>query len=341
MTRGYDGGLSIDRPRVLVTGGCGFVGSHLVDALVVRGADVTILDDLSTGKVENVRELLETGEARLVEGSVLDAALVARLVAEADAVYHLAAAVGVRHIVRDPIRSTLTNVRGTENVLASTFERRVPTLLASSSEVYGKSAQAPFREDTDRVLGPTWIHRWSYSTSKAIDEHLAFAYAEAGLPIVVVRYFNAYGPRVDERGYGSVVARFTAQALAGEPITVHGDGSQTRCFTYVEDTVRGTIRALETPEARGRVFNVGASSEIAIGELARLIRDLTGSFSEIKNVSYESYYGHGFEDTRRRAPDTRLASTVLGFTASVPLREGLERTVRWCRAHFVGKDVVG
>ena len=327
--------------RALVTGGCGFVGSHLVDALVEDGLPVTILDDLSTGKVDNVREHVDAGSARLVRGSVLDSALVADLVSEADVIYHLAAAVGVRHIVRDPIRSALTNVRGTENVLGAAFERRVPTLLTSSSEVYGRSTHAPFREDGERVLGPTWVHRWSYSTAKAMDEHLAFAYADAGLPVVVVRYFNAYGPRLDERGYGSVVARFAAQALAGEPITVHGDGSQTRCFTYVEDTVRGTILGLNSAEARGKAFNIGASQEISILDLARLIRELTGSRSEIRRVSYESYYGAGFEDTPRRVPDTRLASAVLGFTANVPLRDGLRTTVDWCRSNFVVNSTVG
>lgn len=321
-------------PHVIVTGGCGFVGSHLVDALVAAGVRVTILDDLSTGKVENVRGHAERGTVRLVEGTVLDARLVADLVSEADAIYHLAAAVGVRHIVRDPIRSALTNVRGTENVLAAAAHRRVPTLLASSSEVYGKSLASPFREDGERVLGPTWIHRWSYSTAKAMDEHLAFAYADDGLPVVVVRYFNAYGPRIDESGYGSVVARFTAQALAGEDITVHGDGSQTRCFTFVDDTVRGTILALNTPAAVGKAFNIGASDEISVMALAEMIRDLTGSHSEIRRVSYESYYGPGFEDTPRRVPDTTLAAGVLGFTATVSLREGMRRTVEWCRANF-------
>lgn len=326
--------------RALVTGGSGFVGSHLVDALVAAGLAVTILDDLSTGRIDNIRQHVDRGSVRFVEGSVLDAPLVGELVRGADVIYHLAAAVGVRHIVRDPIRSALTNVRGTENVLAAAFERHVPTLLTSSSEVYGKSGDAPFREEGERVLGPTWIHRWSYSTSKAMDEHLAFAYADAGLPVVVVRYFNAYGPRIDERGYGSVVARFTGQALVGEPITVHGEGSQTRSFTYVADTVRGTILALNTPAARGKAFNIGASREISVLELARMIRDITGSRSEIRHVTYESYYGAGFEDTPRRVPDTRRATAVLGFTAAVPLEEGLRRTVDWCRSNFANKDAV-
>lgn len=314
------------------------MGSHLVDALARDGVSVTVLDDLSTGKLANLGSLVDEGTVRFVNGTVLDAPLVDELVGNADAVYHLAAAVGVRHIVRDPIGSALTNVRGTENVLASAFRSGVPTLLASSSEVYGKSPHAPFAEDSVRVLGPTWVHRWSYSTSKAMDEHLAFAYADAGLPLVVVRYFNAYGPRIDESGYGSVVARFTSQALSGEPITVHGDGSQTRCFTYVTDTVRGTLLALESEQARGMAFNIGAADEITIRELAELVRELTGSDSEIQSVSYESYYGAGFEDTPRRVPDARRAADILGFSASVPLRDGVAMTIDWCRAHFARSE---
>lgn len=324
--------------RVLVTGGCGFIGSHLVDALVAAGAEVTILDDLSTGKTENVRAHLDAGSARFVEGSVLDAALLGRLAREVDAIYHLAAAVGVRNVLRDPIRAAMTNVRGTENVLAAALERGTPTLVASSSEVYGRSGALPFREDGERVLGPTWVHRWSYATAKAMDEHLAFAYADAGVPTVVVRYFNAYGPRLDERGYGSVVARFAAQALAGEPITVHGDGSQTRCFTYVDDTVRGTMLALGTPGARGLVFNIGSERETSIADLAATIGEIAGSRSEVRYVSYESYYGKGFEDAPRRAPDGQRARSVLGFSAEIDLHEGLRRTLDWCRAHFVRAD---
>ncbi|MGH2498737.1 MAG: GDP-mannose 4,6-dehydratase [Candidatus Limnocylindria bacterium] len=320
--------------RVLVTGGAGFVGSHLVDRLREEGAAVTVLDDLSTGRRENVAHLEGRAGFALIEGSVLDATLVDRLVADHGLVFHLAAAVGVRYIVEDPLASLLTNVRGTEHVLASAERHGARVLLASTSEIYGKSESVPFREDGDRVLGPTSVHRWSYSTAKAIDEHLAFAYAERGLPISIVRYFNSYGPRIDESGYGSVIARFASQALRGVPLTVHGDGRQTRCFTYVRDTVRGTLLAGRLPSALGQVFNIGSSSEVSIAQLAERIRDLLGSSSPIQLVPYETDYPKGFQDTRRRVPDISRARNVLGFEAEVGLDEGLAETLAWCREHF-------
>lgn len=320
--------------RVLVTGGAGFIGSHLVDALLARGSVLTVLDDLSTGKAANLAAHAGREDFRLVRASILDTELVDRLVAEHEIVYHLAAAVGVKNIVADPLHAFLTNVRGTENVLAAAYRYQTPVLLASTSEIYGKSTAWPFKEDGVRVLGPTWIHRWSYSTAKAVDEHLAFAYSEKGLPMSIVRYFNSYGPRIDERGYGSVIARFAAQALAGQPITVHGDGKQSRCFTYVTDTVRGTILASEADVARGRVVNIGTQEELTIDELAHLVRELVGSASPIRYVPYESEYGLGFEDTRRRIPDVTLARELLSFAPEVPLRQGLAWTLEWCRENF-------
>lgn len=322
--------------RALVTGGAGVIGSHLVDALVTSGYRVTVLDDLSTGKLENLTTRLSVvgGSVRFVRGDVLDAVLVEELVAEHDIVYHLAAAVGVKRILADPLRSIQTNVRGTEHVLAAAHRRQTRVVLASSSETYGKSPDSPFREDGDRVLGPTSVHRWSYATAKAIDEHLAFAYIARGLPVTILRYFNSYGPRIDESGYGTVIARFAAQALAGRDLTVHGDGLQTRCFTYIDDTVRGTILAAQSDQAVGLVLNIGSLEEVRIRDLASLVREILGSRSEIHHVPYESYYGLGFEDTRRRVPDVRRAREILGFTATVPFREGLERTLQWCRDHY-------
>jgi UDP-glucose 4-epimerase len=313
--------------RVLVTGGAGYIGSHLVDALLESGHEVRVIDNLSTGKAANLAHRL--ADIRFVNGSILDHALVEREVQEVDVVFHLAASVGVRHIVDDPLGSLLTNTRGTENVLAACHRYWRKVLIASTSEVYGKTSRVPMREDDDRVLGPTTVHRWSYSTAKAYDEHLAFAYAAHELPVILVRYFNSYGPRIDERGYGSVVANFLRQALAGDPLTVHGDGGQSRCFTYIDDTIRGTLAAAFTPEAEGLVFNLGATRETTIAGLADMIRSAVGSTSEISFTSYESYYGPGFEDTRRRVPDITRAREVLDWEPRVELEEGLARTIDW------------
>lgn len=318
--------------RCLVTGGAGFIGSHLTDALLERGRQVTVLDDLSTGKRANLSG--DRAGLRVVVGTVLDASTVDPLVEEADVVYHLAAAVGVKHIVSDPLRSLLINVRGTEIVLDAAHRHRRRILLASTSEVYGKSTDVPFREDGERVLGSTTVHRWSYSTAKALDEHMAFAYADRGLEVSVVRYFNSYGPRIDQRGYGSVIARFAGQALLAEPLTVHGDGSQTRCFTYVTDTVRGTILAAETDRARGTVVNIGSQHELSIAELAERVNAHFGGRSTIVRVPHATYYGPGFEDTRRRIPDTARARDMLGFEARVAIAKGLRTTLEWCRANF-------
>jgi len=293
-----------------------------------------VLDDFSTGNARNLGDLVGDPRLEIRHGSVLDAELVDSLIERNPLVFHLAAAVGVRYIVDDPLGSVLTNVRGTENVLASSARHGARLVLASTSEIYGRNTQVPFREDAERVLGPTWMHRWSYSTAKAIDEHLAFAYSDRGLAVSIVRYFNSYGPRIDERGYGSVVARFIAQALAGQAITVHGDGRQTRSFTYVSDTVEGTLRAGTAPEALGKVFNIGAGQEISIVELAETIREIVGSGSSIDLVPYESSYPRGFEDTRRRVPDVNRARLELGFSAAVTLRDGMRRTVEWCRANY-------
>jgi UDP-glucose 4-epimerase len=292
-----------------------------------------ILDDFSTGRRDNLRDAERSG-VNIVEGSVLDPELIDQLIADHPLVFHLAAAVGVRYIIDDPLGSLLTNVRGTEHVLSSAERHGARVVIASTSEVYGRNAHVPFREEDDRVLGPTWMHRWSYSTAKALDEHMAFAYAERGLRVSIVRYFNSYGPRIDERGYGSVVARFISQALSGQPITVHGDGEQTRCFTYVSDTVEGTIRCATQDAAVGKVFNIGTTHEVSIRALAESIRTITRSVSPIELTPYEMSYPRGFEDTRRRVPDISRARDILGFQAQVPLDEGMERTIAWCREHY-------
>jgi UDP-glucose 4-epimerase len=320
--------------KVLVTGGAGYVGSNLCDALIDRGDRVAVLDNLSTGSTANIAHLLDRPGFTFVRGSILDSTEMEGLIREADQVYHLAAAVGVRHIIQDPLGSMRTNIAGTERVLDLCHRYRKRTLIVSSSEVYGKSDGRPLKEDDDRVLGPTSVNRWSYSASKAIDEHLAYAYAAEGLPVSIVRYFNSYGPRVAESGYGSVVANFIRQALAGEDITVHGDGSQTRSFCFVADTVRGTILACDLPDAVADVFNIGSECEVSILDLAQMVRDMSGSRSRIVFIPARAYYGKSYEDTARRRPDTTKSARVLGFRASVTLHEGLRRTIAWARMNY-------
>jgi UDP-glucose 4-epimerase len=318
--------------RVLVTGGAGYIGSHLADRLLADGHDVVVLDNLSLGKVANIEHNLHNPRFRFIEGDILDSSLMGQMADECDLVYHLAAIVGVTHVLHDPLQAMKTNVWGTGTVLEEASRRGRKVVLASSSEVYGKSTACPLAEDDDRLLGSTGIARWCYSTAKAMDEHLALAYhRQQGLPVAIVRYFNSYGPRLDPRGYGSVVARFITQALAGEPLTVHADGGQTRCFTYVDDTVEGTVLAGSVPGADGEVLNIARGEETSVLELAEAIRELTGSSSEIVCVPYEVDYGELFEDTRRRVPAVEKAERILGFKARVALAEGLKRTLDWFR----------
>jgi UDP-glucose 4-epimerase len=318
--------------RVLVTGGAGYIGSHLVDLLLASDHEVTVVDNLSTGKIANLAHCID--DIRVVNGSILDQPLIEREVERSQMVFHLAAAVGVRHIVDRPLESLLTNSRGTENVLEACFKYWRKVLVASTSEVYGKTAKVPMSEDDDRVLGSTKVHRWGYSTAKALDEHLAFAYSAHGLPVSVVRYFNSYGPRIDPRGYGSVVASFIGSALANQPINMHGDGSQTRCFTYIDDTARGTFLAGLREEAEGTVVNLGNATETSIRELAEQICSLVGSSSELNCIPYEQYYGKGFEDTKRRVPDASRAKELLGWEPTVDLATGLARTLEWWKQTY-------
>ena len=317
--------------RILVTGGAGFIGSNLVDALMEQGHEVTVIDNLSVGKASNIEHHLESDRFHFVNDSILNTGTLERLIRQVDLIYHLAAVVGVKYVVEDPLNAIIANVRGTENVLELAFKYWVRAVIASSSEIYGKSTEVPLREDSDRLLGPTTVSRWSYSDAKAIDEYFALAYAKKGLPVTVLRYFNAYGPRLDPTGYGSVIARFITQALRGEPLTIYGDGEQTRCFTYVAEAVEGTIQAATVREAAGQVINIGSNQETSVNELAQLIRRLIGSRSEIVHVPYAAAYGLHFEETRRRVPDVAWAREILGFEAKVPLEEGLHRTLAWFR----------
>ncbi len=320
--------------RLLVTGGCGVIGSHLVDRMLENGCHVTVVDNLSTGKIENIEHNLRNPNFHFLNSTIMNETMMEELIKDCDAIYHLAAAVGVKYIVDDPLSGILTNVKGTEIVLELAYRYWKRVLFASTSEVYGKSEKVPFQEDTERILGSTKVDRWSYSTAKAVDEHLCFAYHSRGLPVSIVRYFNSYGPRIDERGYGSVVAKFISQALNNQDVTVHGDGTQTRCFTYIDDTVRGTLLTGEKDEAVGDVFNIGNNRETSVGELAQMIIRLTGSKSKIVNILYEEAYGDSYEDTRRRVPDINKAKQRLGFEAQTRLEEGLNKTIEWAKENY-------
>jgi UDP-glucose 4-epimerase len=299
--------------RILITGGAGFVGSHLADLLIARGNAVHVLDDLSTGAVDNIRHLKEHPSFEYTIGSCHDRPLVGELVDSADIVYHLAAAVGVNLIVESPVRTIETNIHAAEVILAAASKKQKPVFMASTSEVYGKSAALPFREDGDLLLGPTTKGRWSYACSKAIDEFLALAYwNERGLPTVIGRMFNTVGPRQTGR-YGMVVPSFVGQALAGNPLRVFGDGTQSRCFCHVHDVVRALADLMLRDDLYGQVFNIGTQSEITITDLAVKVRDLVGSDAPIEYVPYDVAYQPGFEDMHRRVPDISKIQRVLGW----------------------------
>jgi UDP-glucose 4-epimerase len=316
---------------VLVTGGAGYIGSNLVSELCSAGHRVTIVDNLRTGQFANVAAHVETGDASFVRADVAGCDEMPSLVRSADLVFHLAAIVGVKHVLDDPIETIRTNVYGSERILELSCRYRKRVVLASTSEIYGRSDGRPLDEEAPRVLGPTTVSRWSYSSSKALAEHLALAYAERGLAVSVVRYFNSYGPCMHPSGYGGAVANFIQQALRGAPITVHGDGSQTRCFTFVADTIAGTIAASSAPEAVGRIFNIGSTEETSIYDLAVLVRHLCGSQSEIVHIPHAAYYGTSYQDTSRRRPEIGRARRYLRWSPRTGLHDGLVRTISWWR----------
>jgi UDP-glucose 4-epimerase len=313
--------------RALITGGAGFIGSHLAELLLQRGHHVTVLDDLSTGRLENVAHLHANRRFACRIGTVTDDALVGELVPDADVVFHLAAAVGVKLVVSAPIHTIHTNVHGTETVLRHAARGNTRVLIASTSEVYGKSATLPFREDADLVLGPPAKTRWGYATSKLLDEFMALAYwKEQRLPATVVRLFNTVGPRQSSR-YGMVLPNFVRRALEGHAITVHGDGSQTRSFTWVGDVVWAMLALVEEPRTAGEVFNIGNGAEISILELAHRVKAMTGSDSPIEFVPYSAVFDSSFEDMPRRVPDIGKIQQFVGYRPTVHLDEIIEHVV--------------
>src|SRR5215471_118197 len=317
--------------RYLITGGAGFIGSHLAEELLRRGHEVFVVDDLSTGSIHNIRHLKTHDRFHYVIDSCANHHLMAELVDGCDKIYHLAAAVGVKLIVESPVRTIETNIRLTEIMLNLANKKKRPIFVASTSEVYGKSAELPFKEDGDLVMGATTKGRWSYACSKAIDEFLAIAYwKEKKLPTVVARLFNTVGPRQTGQ-YGMVVPNFVRQALAGKPITVFGDGKQSRCFTHVADVVRALIELMETDATFGQVFNIGNNNEISIGDLAKQVREMCASKSEIVYIPYEKAYEQGFEDMPRRVPDLGKISSAIGWKPSIPLHQILTDVIEFYR----------
>jgi UDP-glucose 4-epimerase len=307
--------------QTVITGGAGFIGSHLTDYLLAAGDSVTVLDDFSTGSRANLTTAAENPRFHLVEGSVLDRRLVDEIVFDADRVFHLAAAVGVRRIIEQPLESLRVNLHGTETVLEAALQARAVMVLASTSEIYGKNTADKLSEDADRILGSPLTSRWTYAAAKGIDEAFAHAYwREFGLQVSIARMFNTVGPRQTGR-YGMVVPNLVGQALRGEPMTVFGDGCQTRCFSYVGDIVPALVALSEEPAACGHAFNLGGAQEISIYDLAERIVELTGSNSDIVLVPYEEAYGEGYEDMRRRVPDNSRAEQVLGFRPTTGLDE--------------------
>ncbi len=318
--------------KALITGGAGFIGSHLADLLLSQGHSVIALDNLSTGQHKNVEHLLNRTDFEFVLGSILNADLVDDCVSRSDVVFHLAAAVGVELIVERPLESLATNIRGSEIVFEKAHKHGAKILVTSTSEIYGKNTSDRLGEEDDRILGSPLKSRWSYSEAKAIEEILAYTYyKQKGLHSVIVRLFNTVGPRQTGH-YGMVIPRFVSQAVRGEAVTVYGDGSQTRCFCYVGDVVKALLALVEHPEAVGRVFNIGGQGEVSIEALAQRVIDLAGSDSKIRYVPYEEAYEEGFEDMQRRVPDTTRAREIIGFEPSAGLDEIIRMVIDYQRA---------
>ncbi len=317
--------------RALITGGAGFIGSHLADALLAQNDQVLVLDNLSTGSIANIAHLKKRPGFEYFIDSVENEPLLAELIDRSDVVFHFAAAVGVKLIVEQPVHTIETNVHGTEVVLKHANKKKKLVVIASTSEVYGKSDDVPFREDSDLVLGPTAKHRWAYACSKAIDEFLALAYwKERKLPVIIVRFFNTVGPRQTGQ-YGMVIPTFVRQALAGQPITVFGDGTQSRSFTHVRDVVDALLKLVARPAAVGQVFNIGNTNEVTINDLAERVRTMTGSHSRITRVAYDQAYESGFEDMPRRVPDLSKLHAAIGYAPKYGIDDILQQVIEYVR----------
>lgn len=317
--------------KSLITGGAGFIGSHLAEELLNQGDDVYIIDDLSTGSIENIEHLKKEKNFFYFIDSISNKQLMAELVDKCEKIYHLAAAVGVKLIVESPVRTIETNITGTEIVLKLANKKKKLVIIASSSEVYGKSNNLPYKEGDDLVLGPTSKGRWSYACSKAIDEFLALAYyKEKKLPVIIIRLFNTVGPRQTD-AYGMVVPSFVKQALLEHPITIYGDGQQSRCFTHVKDVVGGIIKLAQQPDAIGKVFNIGNTEEITIENLAELVKTITKSHSKIVHIPYDEAYEEGFEDMRRRVPDISRIQKLTGYKPTYDVKEIVKSVVEFYR----------
>jgi UDP-glucose 4-epimerase len=315
--------------KILITGGAGFIGSHLADSLIADGHKISVIDNLSTGKYSNMKHLISNPNFSYTIDSVLNKDVLEKLIKNCDQIYHLAAAVGVKYIIDNPLLSLKTNIAGTENVLELANKYKKKVLIASTSEIYGKANKVPFTEEDDRLLGSTHISRWSYSSAKAIDEFLALAYhREKKLPVVIVRCFNTVGPRQTGQ-YGMVVPKFVKNALLNHPITVFGDGKQSRCFTDVADVVEGFIKLMNNKKAMGRIFNIGNDEEITIEELAHKIKGLTNSRSKIEHIDYNEAYEEGFEDMMRRVPDLTKIKNLIGYKPKYNLEKILDRIVAY------------
>ena len=315
--------------KVLITGGAGFLGSHLADTFINDGHDVYILD---TGSSFKIKHLLGNPRFHQVHDTVFNLDMLESLIIKCDLIYHMAAIVGVEHYVADPYQVLNVNINGTQNVLRLAHRYNKKVVFTSTSEVYGRNPKIPWDEDDDRVLGSTRIDRWCYSTSKAASEHFCHAYKKMGLPVVIVRYFNAYGPRLDKIDKGRVITIFVGQLLRNEPVTVIGDGSQTRCFTYIDDCIRATFAAGVKPEANGEIFNIGTDVETSMKELAETMIKVSGAKSTIKFVKKESIYGKSYEDIQRRVPKVEKMNRILGVKADIPLEEGLKITWEWFKS---------